>query len=306
MSRAVFTQTDGVVGVNKDTALLHQRRHTYRVAGVFHEHQEGRAVVDKTTVQGNAVHHGRHTEFTHPVVQVVATGIVGFNRLGTLPPRKVGARQISRATEQFWQHLAVGIQTQLRRFAGGDFLTLVLALGNKGIGLLGKVGGQVTAQAALKFSGQLWVGSLVGGKLFIPRLLGSGAALASAPGTVDILRHLKAAVGPVKRFASQGNFVIAQRRAVALFFALLIGRALTNDRFAADQCGLVRLGATRLNGGGNGIAVVTVDRWDHLPAVGFKAFGSIVAEPAFHFTVDGNAIVVVESDQFAQAQGTGQ
>ena len=113
-------------------------------------------------------------------------------------------------------------------------------------------------------------------------------------------------MGPVKRFASQGNFVIAQWRAVALFFALLIGRALTNDRFAADQCGLVRLGATRLNGSGNGIAVVAVDRWDHLPAVGFKAFGGIVAEPAFHFTVDGNAIVVIESDQFAQAQGTGQ
>ncbi|CAI1801637.1 Uncharacterised protein [Serratia plymuthica] len=44
----------------------------------------------------------------------------------------------------------------------------------------------------------------------------------------------------------------------------------------------------------------------HVPAVGFEALGGVVGEPAFHMTVDGDAVVIVERGQFAELEGTGQ
>jgi hypothetical protein len=52
---AVFAQTDGIVRVDLDVALLHQRRHAHGVARVFHEDQEGGAVGNEAAVQGDAV-----------------------------------------------------------------------------------------------------------------------------------------------------------------------------------------------------------------------------------------------------------
>ena len=45
---------------------------------------------------------------------------------------------------------------------------------------------------------------------------------------------------------------------------------------------------------------------DHLPVVGFETLWRVVGEPAFNFAVDGDAVVVVERDQLAQTQRTGQ
>ncbi|MNZ56762.1 hypothetical protein D3C78_747150 [compost metagenome] len=51
---------------------------------------------------------------------------------------------------------------------------------------------------------------------------------------------------------------------------------------------------------------MAVDVADHLPAVGLEALRCVVGEPAVDFAVDGDAVVVVEGDQLAQAQGAGQ
>jgi hypothetical protein len=34
----------------------------------------------------------------------------------------------------------------------------------------------------------------------------------------------------------------------------------------------------------------------NVPAIGFKAFASIVGEPVFNFTVNRNAVVVIQND----------
>ena len=58
MGRTILTQTDGVMGVDKDGLLLHQRRHTQSIAGIFGEHQEGATEGDEAAVQGHAIHDG--------------------------------------------------------------------------------------------------------------------------------------------------------------------------------------------------------------------------------------------------------
>jgi len=77
VGRAVFTQTDGVVGKHKYWVDFHQRRHTQGVAFVFAEHQESRAEWFNTAMQGKAVHDGAHAELAYAVVNIVAAVFAG-------------------------------------------------------------------------------------------------------------------------------------------------------------------------------------------------------------------------------------
>ncbi len=239
-------------------------------------------------------------------MQVVAAGIVGRYRLGAFPPSQVGTGQVSRAAQQLRQHLTKGIQAELRGLAGCDFLAFVLTLIDKRFGLTGKIGRQFATNATFEFGSQLRVRPGVGLKLFVPGLFGGRATVAGAPLRVDIVGDFKAAVVPAQRFARQGDFLVAQWRAVTLFFTGFIGRPHADHGLAADQRRLARLGARRLDGRSNGIAVVAINRRNHLPAVGLETFRGVVAEPAFHFAIDGNAVVIVESNQLAQTQGSRQ
>ncbi|CSD33441.1 Uncharacterised protein [Vibrio cholerae] len=72
VSWAIFTQTNRVMRVHLDVLHFHQCCHTHRVTRVFHKHQEGCTVRDKTAVQRDTVDDGRHTKLTHTVVDVVA------------------------------------------------------------------------------------------------------------------------------------------------------------------------------------------------------------------------------------------
>ena len=110
---------------------------------------------------------------------------------------------------------------------------------------------------------------------------------------------------PLQGFAGQGDFLGAQWCAVAVFLALLVRRTEADGGLAADQ-GWQRALARGLDGGLDLFRIVAVDVADHLPVVGFEALGRVVGEPAFDFTVDGDAVVIVEGDQLAQAQGAGQ
>ena len=85
----------------------------------------------------------------------------------------------------------------------------------------------------------------------------------------------------------------------------LVGRAEADYGLAADQGGFVRFALRCLNGCGHGSRIMAVcDK--HLPAVGFKTLGGIVGEPFCHPTVDRNAVVVVQYNEFAQLKGPGQ
>ncbi|MCY1290549.1 hypothetical protein D9M70_396990 [compost metagenome] len=111
---------------------------------------------------------------------------------------------------------------------------------------------------------------------------------------------------PAQRGAGQGNLVVAQRGAVALFLAGLVRRTEADDGLAADQGRLVAALARGVDGGLDLVGIVAVDVADHLPAVGLEALRRVVGEPAVHFAVDGDAVVVVEGDQLAEAEGAGQ
>ena len=117
---------------------------------------------------------------------------------------------------------------------------------------------------------------------------------------------------PAQRLAGQGDFVLAERRAVAFFLALLVRRAVTDDGLAADEARAVGDLAGGLDGGLHGFRIVPVDLGDHMPAVGLEAFRGVVEEPGrcvavtADLAVDRDVVVVVDRDQLAQAQRAGQ
>ena len=84
--------------------------------------------------------------------------------------------------------------------------------------------------------------------------------------------------------------------------ALLIRRALADDGLAANHGRLGRLRFRLFDRGVDGIGVMAVDVRNHVPAISFEAFRRVVGEPTFNFAVDGNAVVVVETNQLAHAQ----
>ena len=49
-----------------------------------------------------------------------------------------------------------------------------------------------------------------------------------------------------------------------------------------------------------------VDIRNHVPAIGLETLRRVIGEPAFNVAVDGNAVVIPETDQLTQPQGTGQ
>ena len=72
-------------------------------------------------MQGDAIHHGRHTEFTHTVMNVIAARLSGRNRLRALPQGQVGTRQVGTATQQFGNDRSESVQRHLAGLTGGYF-----------------------------------------------------------------------------------------------------------------------------------------------------------------------------------------
>ena len=285
---------------------MHQRRHAYRITGVFHEHQKGATVRAQATVQTQAVLDGSHTEFTHAVVDVVATGIVGSDRLAAFPDGVVGPGQVSGAASQFRQQRTESVQGILTRLAGSDLVAFFLALTDIGIRLVGKVCRQFTRLPTQKLRRQLRVRGLIGVETLLPFALRLGTRFLGIPGILDVRRDFKRAVLPTQLFTGQGDFIFPQSGTMGVFLALLVGAAETDNGLAANQGGLIRIGAGILHRHSNFFRVVAVHIGDHLPAVGAETLHGIVGKPAFHFTVDGNAVVVIKRHQLAQAQGASQ
>src|SRR5690606_9709447 len=99
-----------------------------------------------------------------------------------------------------------------------------------------------------------------------------------------------------QEFTGGGDFVVAQRGTVTVVRAGFVRRAETYDGFGADQ-GWARIGFCRFDRRVDGGGVVAVNRRDHVPAVGFKTLWRVVGEPAFHVTVNRDAVVIPEGDQ---------
>ena len=302
---AVFAQADRIVGEHGNGGDFHQRGHAQGVAGVFAEHQEGGAEGAQAAVQRHAVDDGGHAELAHAVVDVVAAVLFG-NGNAARPVGQVGRGKVGGAAHQLGQQAGQDFDAVLAGFAGGDFF------GFGADGFQGSLNGgievfrQPAGHAALKLGGFGGISAAVFGKQGVPFGFERGAFGFGIPSVVDVLRDFKGAVLPAQMLARGGDFVRPQRRAVGFVAAFFVCRAFADQGFAADDRRLGGFGAGGCDGSLKGLGVVAVDIGHDVPAVGGEALGDVFAEPAVHFAVDGDIVVVVQHNQFAQAQRAGQ
>ncbi len=123
---------------------------------------------------------------------------------------------------------------------------------------------------------------------------------------------LERGILPTDMLAGQGDFVLTQRGAVALFLTLFVGGAPADDGLAADERGLVGNRAGRFDGGLDGLGIVAVHLGYHVPPIGLEPLRRIVEEPgggiavSADLTIDGDIVVVVKGDELTQSQDAGQ
>ena len=112
-------------------------------------------------------------------------------------------------------------------------------------------------------------------------------------------------LGQADGFLGAGELLGTERGTVGFFRAGLGGRAAGDDRAALDQGRALGLPAGGLEGLGDGRRVVAVDVQD-VPAVGLEALADVLGEGEVGGAVDGDRVVVVEIDQLAEAEVTGE
>ena len=143
-------------------------------------------------------------------------------------------------------------------------------------------------------------------KLLVPCGFFRLAGFFGIPLGIDVRRDVKRRVFPAQRFAGQGDFGVAQRRAVGVVGTGFVRRTETDDGFCTSAGTVCRDRPRFFDRAFDGVSVATVHAAHHVPAVGFKAFRGVVGEPAFNVAVDGDAVVISTTHQFTQFQGTGQ
>ncbi len=110
--------------------------------------------------------------------------------------------------------------------------------------------------------------------------------------------------GPAQVLLGEPQLFFAQRRAVNPGGVLLVRAAVADVGAGDDQRG-TGIGLGSADGSGDALQVVPVYVL-HVPAVGLEAPASILGEGQVGAALDGDAVVVVQVDQLAQAQMAGQ
>ena len=78
----------------------------------------------------------------------------------------------------------------------------------------------------------------------------------------------------------------------------------TNGGFTNDQSWF---GGFRLSGGRSGIdrlSIVPINWADDIPTIGFKATCRIVFEPTIDMTINRDAVVIIETNEFVESPNT--
>ena len=219
---------------------------------------------------------------------------------GGLGVGQVGSGQVGAAAQEFGQGGGEVLQRQLAGFAAGHGLGFGVCVDHRVDHGLRKVLRQFACHAALQLFGQLGVRGFVSGEGLVPRSFLGFAFGFGVPIGIDLSGHFEGSVVPADGRACERNFVRTQGFAVGFGGVRTVGAALADAGFAHDQRGLV----TAQLGAGDGLAhhrcIVAVDRANHVPAVCLEAFGCVVCKPWGHLAVDGNAVVVVQSNEFVQ------
>ncbi len=160
-------------------------------------------------------------------------------------------------------------------------------------------------QGELPLTGQIGVGRGPGVESLLPVGFGLGAALHGRTEMVNGLvgkEELLVRI-PAQILLGRLHFLCAERRAVGLAAACLVGRAEADGSANHDERRSRRVGLGCDEGAVDGfnVGVAMFDAQD-LPTIRFEALAHVFGERQRGGAVERHLVVVVEPDQLAQAQ----
>lgn len=288
VSRAVLTQTDGVVGGHVDDTDARERRQTKGTSSVGDEVQESTTGGDDGAVGRETVHDSSHAVLTHTIAQVATrpvtnTEVRGLEVNGVLPAGVVGASQISRSGEQFRDSTVDLLEDSLRQLAGSDSRVRRLV----GREVLLPAFRQLASQTASEVLVLSLVLSAILLEELVPFLLLGGTL--SGVLVVEVVHFLGDDEGLLRveteELLDVLDVVRLQRVSVDTTGTLELGTE-TNGRGQLDDGGLVLDLLAPPDGGLDTLkVVVTVLDPLGVPAVGLETLQDILSESALGVTV---------------------
>lgn len=288
VSRAVLTETNGVVGGDVDDAVVGEGGETDGTGGVGHEVQEGTTGRDDGAVGGHTVHHTGHGVLTHTVAHVAAAPLANASawRLEVnsgFPAGVVGASQVGRAGHELRDGVVDSLEDSLRKLTGGHGTVGRLVDRELVLPALWQLAGQT----ALEVSGKLLMLASVLLEQLVPLLLGSsalGGVLVVL--LVNLVWHDEGLVGvEAELLLDLLAVVLLERVAVDTAGALEQGTETDgggqtdHGRLVLDLLGLLDGVVHALH-----VVVTILDPLD-VPAVGLEALADVLGEGALGVTV---------------------
>src|SRR5205085_149900 len=122
--RAIFAESDRIVGVNVDDVSIHDARQPYRWPHVIREDQERRAVWNDATGKRHTVHDRAHPVLADAEMKVPTAVALGGEARLALDDGVGRAGEIRRTTDQLRNLLGDGIEHDTGRGAAGDISIL--------------------------------------------------------------------------------------------------------------------------------------------------------------------------------------
>ena len=300
MGGPVFADADAVVGEDEDGGHAHEGGEADAGAHVVAEDEKGATVGNNAAVQGHAVEDGAHAVFTHAEAEVAAAVGDGLKVRAAADDRLVAGREVGAATDEIGDDGCEGVEGIAAGVAGGRAASAV-----EGGQCVFPAGWKLALQHRAELGGKVRVGGGVG----IPQgAVGGFEPFAALYGLEAEVAHVVGQkkcrlLGPFEVGLGLGDFFIGKGVAVHVGLALF-GGAEADDGGATDEAG-----AGILFGGGDGGVdggTVHAVHFEDVPAVGFEALVLVLGEGQVGVAVDGDAVVIVEVDQFAKAQVAGE
>ncbi len=291
------------MGVDLDHRQVHQRRQPHRALHVVEEVEE-RGPERAQAVAVEAVHDRPHAVLAHAVVHVAPGVVVARDRAAVVDQRERGRLEVGRAAHQVRDLRRRPLDHLLGGLAGGDGVVRRVEPRRIGVPALR----QPAVHHQRQLGPQLGMLRLVRVGARVP--LGLGLRARGHGGLAEMLGHLvgheEVGVGvPAVGLLGEPHLVLAQRRAVGRVGVLLVGRALADVGANDDQRRLAgALGVRdRL---GEALLREVLAQVLHVPAVGLEALAHVLAERHLGLARELDLVVVVEADQPAEPEVTGQ
>ena len=297
---AVLADADGVVGPHEHGLGLRDGRQADRRAHVVGEHQEGAADGQHATVQRGADQGRAHGVLADAERDLRAARLVGGEQRLALERETDVAGQIGAAGDEAGHDAVDGVEHLLGCHTRGGLL----------VGAEGGQRGLPTGQTA-GAEGGLPLGLSTGERRmgsFVPVRTGQRPARAGLPVHVDDLGgHVERLVGEVHDGLGGRDLLGAEREPVGRGVVGVVRRGEPDVGAQHDQRRLVLVVAGLDECGLERVEVLTgLADLDDLPAVGPEPADGVVAERELGRTVDRDVVVVVDVDDAAEAEVTGQ